>query len=74
MRHRAVVLAALLLLGGCASGSLRTQGAADAEGAAAPGPDLVGTWRGMAWAKGEPQATGRVRIQGDRVKPSSPAR
>jgi hypothetical protein len=42
-------LAVLLILSGCAAGSGRTQ-AADAAGAAAPGPDLVGTWRGMAFA------------------------
>jgi hypothetical protein len=50
MRQLAVILAALLSLGGCAAASGGPRAAADAAGAAAPGPDLVGTWRGTAFA------------------------
>ena len=50
MRHALVILVALLMLAGCAVGSARQQVAGDAAGAAAPGPDLVGTWRGTAFA------------------------
>jgi len=50
MRFAVVTLAALLMLAGCATGAGRQQAAADAAGAAAPGPDLVGTWRGTAFA------------------------
>jgi hypothetical protein len=49
VRPAVAILGVLLLLSGCAAGSGRTQ-AADAAGSAAPGPDLVGTWRGMAFA------------------------
>ena len=49
MRHLAVMLVALLTLTGCAGRNER-QMATDAAGAAAPGPDLVGTWRGIAFA------------------------
>ena len=89
----AVLILALLMLGGCAAGSRPSQASTDTSGMAAPGPDLVGTWRGMAWAvpgslyltntpveltinpdgtwtrsrRGEPQASGRVRVVGDRV-------
>ena len=47
MRTAIVVLAAILALGGCATGASN-----DAAGAAspAPAPDLVGTWRGTAFA------------------------
>ncbi len=44
-----VVIAVLLTLAGCA-GSRLSRDAGDPAGMAAPGPDLVGTWRGMAFA------------------------
>src|SRR5262245_10633220 len=52
MRQVAAILVAVALLGGCAGTSARPRAATDAEGIAAPGPDLVGTWHGMAWAVG----------------------
>ena len=93
VRSVAVLLTAFVMLGGCATGSERIRAASDSGGMATPGPDLVGTWRGMAWAvpgslyltntpveltispdgtwkrtrRGEPQASGRLRIAGDRV-------
>jgi hypothetical protein len=46
-----VLLVAALTLSGCAAGSMtRAQAEGNAEGMAAPGPDLVGTWRGTAFA------------------------
>jgi hypothetical protein len=49
--HRAVRLAAvLLILGGCAAGPGMSRVAEDTEGLAAPAPEMVGTWRGMAMA------------------------
>ena len=50
MRHEALILAALLMLVGGAGASARPQVAGDAEGSAAPTPDLAGTWSGLAWA------------------------
>ena len=51
MRVLATIVAALVVLGGCASARSRlTRGPDDAVGYAAPGPDLVGTWRGTAFA------------------------
>jgi hypothetical protein len=50
MRHLVVILVAVLALGGCVAGSGPTRAAIGAEGAAAPAPELVGTWRGMAFA------------------------
>jgi hypothetical protein len=93
MRNVVVLFAALLTFSGCASGAGSLRAAGDAEGAAAPGPELVGTWTGTAfgapgslygisapveltikpdgtwsWSKrGQQQATGRVRVRGDRV-------
>lgn len=49
MRDIAVLLLALLTLSGCASGTGSLRAAGDAEGAAAPAPELVGTWTGMAF-------------------------
>jgi hypothetical protein len=52
MRYVAIVLSVLVVFGGCA----RVRGAMtagdDAAGYAAPAPDLVGTWRGTAFAVG----------------------
>ena len=92
MRVTVVALLLSVTAAGCAAGSATRQ-ASSGEGMAAPGPELVGTWRGTAfavpganygtstpveltitpdgtwtWAKrGERQATGRVRLQGDQV-------
>jgi hypothetical protein len=50
MRHVAVTVAMLLLLGGCAGARASlASSASEAEGYAAPGPDLVGTWQGRVW-------------------------
>jgi hypothetical protein len=93
MRHVVAIVTGVLLLGGCAAGSAQVRGATDDAVMAAPGPDLVGTWQGMAWSvpgslylinapveltikpdgtwtrsrRGDPQASGRVRVAGDRV-------
>ena len=40
----------LVLLGGCATGSRVVRSGERTEGYAAPAPDLVGTWRGTAFA------------------------
>ena len=45
-----VVLGLMLVLGGCATGSRVARMNEPAQGFAAPGPDLVGTWRGTAFA------------------------
>ena len=45
------LLGVLLILGGCATGSRLAHVADHGEGAAAPGPDLVGTWQGRAWVQ-----------------------
>jgi len=91
MRRGSWLPIALILLGGCAT--FRTAATGDSAGYAAPGPEIAGTWSGMAWAvggslyhisapvtvsirpdgtwdwskRGVKQATGRVRVQGDRV-------
>jgi hypothetical protein len=50
MRHIAVIVTILLLLGGCASARASlTQSASDTQGYASPGPDLVGKWQGRVW-------------------------
>jgi hypothetical protein len=52
MRHVVVVVAVLTLLCGCARLQELTAGVDDTTGYAAPGPDVVGTWRGTAFAVG----------------------
>jgi hypothetical protein len=48
MRRIASVIAIVLLSWGCATGSRPTTAAMDADGYAAPAPDMVGVWRGAA--------------------------
>lgn len=51
MRHASVAILVLaVLVGGCAGPSSRARVAEDAAVAAAPGPDLVGTWSGTVFA------------------------
>jgi hypothetical protein len=50
MHAVAIGLTVLFLLSGCAAGARIAEVPRGAEGAAAPGPDLVGTWRGTAFA------------------------
>lgn len=50
MRSALIVLIAVLTLSGCAARSQPQIMSEDAAGMAAPGPDLVGTWRGTAFA------------------------
>jgi hypothetical protein len=45
-----IIVGVLVMLSGCAATAGRAGGAAGAEGAALPRPDLVGTWRGVAFA------------------------
>jgi hypothetical protein len=52
MRHLAAVLALLAFAGGCANVRTALTGGADDTVYAAPSPDLVGTWRGIAFAVG----------------------
>ena len=44
------VVAGLLILGGCATGPPISRVAHESEGYAAPAPELIGTWRGTAFA------------------------
>ena len=49
MQGLALLMTILVALAGCSAGARMTQ-ADQAAGYAAPGPDLVGTWRGTAFA------------------------
>ena len=51
LRSLALVFTTVLALSACST-TVRSGGVPDAAGSAAPGPDLVGTWRGSAIAVG----------------------
>ena len=50
MRAAILAITAALVMSGCAMGLARAPSASDGAAMAAPGPDLVGTWRGIAFA------------------------